>query len=430
MSERIPVSLLIDNNQLYIGDGYRAKNSELDLEGFPFARAGNLNNGFQFEDADCIPYDDVKKVGVKKSRVGDVAFTSKGTIGRFGFVKSNTQKFVYSPQICFWRSLDQNILDSTYLYYWMNSYLFLNQVAMVSGQTDMALYVNLRDQRKMSIDLPDLSTQNKIASILSTYDDLIENNNQRIKLLEGMAEEIYKEWFVRFRFPGYIKTTFFDKDGSKVPHGTKDAVPEGWDKKSIKEIVDNIKEKYNEKEHSNLGIFDLSRMPRKSLSIPEFGASDELESSRIIFEENDILFGSIRSYFHKVSSANKKGITNVSVLVFRVKKEIYRSYALFTFFNTHFIKWSINFSNGTKMPTISWNEVQNYSINKPPEDLLESFEEKVFPMVKEIHLLSDKNQVLQDTRDLLLPPLISGKLSVEEIDNLNMATEHKQNTNQ
>jgi type I restriction enzyme S subunit len=68
------------------------------------------------------------------------------------------------------------------------------------------------------------------------------------------------------------------------------------------------------------------------------------------------------------------------------------------------------------MPTISWNEVQNYSINKPTDDLLKSFEEIVFPMIKEIHILSDKNLVLQETRDLLLPRLISGKLSVEDLE--------------
>ncbi|TVZ51523.1 restriction endonuclease subunit S [Dokdonia sp. Hel_I_53] len=269
--------------------------------------------------------------------------------------------------------------------------------------------------------------QKKIASILSAYDDLIENNNQRITLLEDMAAEIYKEWFVRFRFPNYQNTNFLDKEGNEVAHGTKGGIPEGWEKKAVKDIVGNFKDKYKEEEHSHLGIFDLSRMPRKSLVVPQFGDSNELESSRIIFKENDILFGSIRSYFHKVSSANKKGITNVSVLIFRPKKEIYRSYSLFTFFSNHFINWSVNFSNGTKMPTISWNEVQNYSIYKPSDDLLEYFEELVFPMIKEIHTLSDKNIVLQETRDLLLPRLISGKLSVEglevgEID-MNMAAE-------
>ena len=82
------------------------------------------------------------------------------------------------------------------------------------------------------IEIPNipLPTQQKIASILSAYDDLIENNKHRIQLLEEMAEEIYKEWFVRMRFPGFENTRFFNEAGEEVPHGTAGALPEGWEK--------------------------------------------------------------------------------------------------------------------------------------------------------------------------------------------------------
>src|SRR5690606_1751192 len=76
--------------------------------------------------------------------------------------------------------------------------------------------------------------RSKIASILSAYDDLIENNNQRIKLLEDMAEEIYKEWFVRMRFPGYQACKFFNQDGSEVPQG---ALVEGWQMKRFRDCL-------------------------------------------------------------------------------------------------------------------------------------------------------------------------------------------------
>ena len=144
----IPISKLIEEEKIFIGDGYRAKNEELSSSGIPFARAGNLNNGFQFENADCFPLENLQVVGNKRSKVGDVVFTSKGTIGRFGFVKNSTLEFVYSPQLCFWRSLDKNIINSAYLYYWMHSPFFLSQVAMVSGQTDMAPYVKFKGPEK------------------------------------------------------------------------------------------------------------------------------------------------------------------------------------------------------------------------------------------------------------------------------------------
>lgn len=91
------IEQLITDGKLIINDGYRAKNSELSAEGFPFARAGNIDGGFAFDKADCIPAEDIGKVGIKVSEPGDVVFTSKGTVGRFAFVTEGTTAFVYSP---------------------------------------------------------------------------------------------------------------------------------------------------------------------------------------------------------------------------------------------------------------------------------------------------------------------------------------------
>ncbi|MGA2264471.1 MAG: restriction endonuclease subunit S, partial [Acidobacteriota bacterium] len=95
---------LIRNRILEVGDGYRAKNSELGETGLPFIRAGNLNDGFDTDGAALLREESVAKAGSKLSCTGDVAFTSKGTIGRFARVTQHTQQFVYSPQVCYWRS--------------------------------------------------------------------------------------------------------------------------------------------------------------------------------------------------------------------------------------------------------------------------------------------------------------------------------------
>lgn len=102
--EEHQVELLLREGALLINDGYRAKNSELSNTGIPFARAGNIDGGFHFEDADRVPALTLAKVGLKRSLPGDVVFTSKGTVGRFAFVREGTPEFVYSPQLCYWRS--------------------------------------------------------------------------------------------------------------------------------------------------------------------------------------------------------------------------------------------------------------------------------------------------------------------------------------
>jgi type I restriction enzyme, S subunit len=151
VSNRIDAASLIAAGVLEVGDGYRAKNSELGPPGLPFIRAGDLNAGFDTAGADVLSEANVAKARSKASRPGDVAFTSKGTIGRFARVTQYTQPFVYSPQICYWRSLDQQRLEPTILYCWMQGEDFRSQVSAVAGQTDMAPYVSLRDQRQMKV---------------------------------------------------------------------------------------------------------------------------------------------------------------------------------------------------------------------------------------------------------------------------------------
>lgn len=189
---------LIDSGKLSIGDGYRAKNSELSDTGLPFARVGNIQNGFQFESADRFSEDDLHKVGDKISRPGDVVFTSKGTVGRFAFVTPEVPRFVYSPQLTYWRSLDPDLIDPRYLYYWMHGTEFWLQASGVKGQTDMADYVSLADQRQMTISLAHPSEQRAIASVLGALDDKIELNRQMNRTLEEMAAALFKSWFVDF----------------------------------------------------------------------------------------------------------------------------------------------------------------------------------------------------------------------------------------
>ena len=183
---------------LKYGDGYRAKNDELATSGLPFARAGNIKDGFQFADADRFPEENLQRIGNKVSKSGDVVFTSKGTVGRFAFVREDTPRFVYSPQLCFWRSRDHELIDPRFLFYWMSGREFFVQFKGVAGQTDMAEYVSLRDQRSMQLTLPPLPEQRAIAHILGTLDDKIELNRRMNETLEAMARALFKSWFVDF----------------------------------------------------------------------------------------------------------------------------------------------------------------------------------------------------------------------------------------
>ncbi len=169
---------LIDRGQLIVNDGYRAKNSELGDEGLPFARAGNVRDGFHLADADRLASENVGRAGAKVSESDDVVFTSKGTVGRFAFVRGDTPRFAYSPQLCFWRVVDRSSIDPGFLFAWIRGPQCALQFKGLKGQTDMADYISLRDQRTISMLLPPIEEQKRIASVLSALDEKIESSHR------------------------------------------------------------------------------------------------------------------------------------------------------------------------------------------------------------------------------------------------------------
>lgn len=142
---------------LEIGDGYRAKNSEMihGEAGLPFVRVANVRDGsLSLAGADQLPMEYLGRLRSKVSQIGDVVISMKGTVGRQALVDESHPRMAYSPQVSFWRSLDPHLLSPAFLYQWIRSDDFSKQCAAVKGATDMADYVNLTDQRRMLLALP------------------------------------------------------------------------------------------------------------------------------------------------------------------------------------------------------------------------------------------------------------------------------------
>jgi type I restriction enzyme S subunit len=184
------VEALIEQGILMIGDGYRAKRVELAEQGLPFARAGNLKNGFDFSEAEYLGDEGVAAACHKIAQPLDVAFTSKGTVGRITQVTSRTPQFVYSPQVCFWRVLDHSAIDPYVLYEWMKTPGFLGQLEAVKGQTDMADLVSLTDQRRMSITLPGKDEQAELGRLLKPMSQRIALNNAQSRTLSALRDAL------------------------------------------------------------------------------------------------------------------------------------------------------------------------------------------------------------------------------------------------
>jgi type I restriction enzyme, S subunit len=303
------------------------------------------------------------------------------------------------------RSIDENRLTNRYLYYSMHLKLDVLRSISTGAATKFLTLTILND---LDIDLPPAPIQRKIAAILSVYDDLIANNTRRIKILEEMARTINSEWFLKFHFPGHDKVKMV---GSELG-----AVPEGWNSVELGEIAGRRLEKFSEKQHAALPLLDMSRIPRRSCAVSDFGNSDEIKTSRIIFEAGDVLFGAIRPYFHKVAFAPTRGVTNVSVLVLRPSKGISPTFLFALLFSDETVSWANQHSGGTKMPVIGWDVFRKMRVVIAPPGIMEAFDGVVSPMLCHITSLVLRNMNLRRTRDLLLLKLISGKLDVENLD--------------
>jgi type I restriction enzyme S subunit len=271
--------------------------------------------------------------------------------------------------------------------------------------------------------IEDIDTQNKIASILSAYDDLIENNNQRIKLLENMAEEIYKEWFVRFRFPGYKEAAFLDKEGIQGTHGIKGAIPEGWDKRPIKDIVDIIsgyafKTEFFE-EDGDYGLVTIKNVQNGFFVTKTTDYIKELPKNikdDIFLKDKDILLSLTGNIGRICLVYGDNYLLNQRVAKLKPKTKDLFEY-VYLFFRSDFLRMTLeNYSNGAAQQNLSPVDTSELKFITPPDGLLEKFSDITKSFFDEIIILLKKNQILQDTRDLLLPRLISGKLSVEDLE--------------
>ncbi len=276
----------------------------------------------------------------------------------------------------------------------------LNLETFNGGVSVPTLNRNVLDDLEVSI--PNHEAQRQIANALSAYDDLIENNRRRMVLLEEVARQLYCEWFVRLHFPG--------QEHTHITNG----VPEGWERKTLgnlcKEIRESVLPQALEPDTPYIG---LEHMPRRSISLGEWGKAQQVISSKHRFSAGEILFGKIRPYFHKVGIAVVDGVASSDVIVIHPLEDKLRGLVLMTVSSDEFVAVTTQtMREGSKMPRADWKHMQQYSVLMPPDGLLYSFEGMIQPLFHQLRTLIFANERLLAARDLLLPRLMSGEIAV------------------
>ncbi|CRL60944.1 restriction endonuclease subunit S [Proteus vulgaris] len=347
------------------------------------------------------------KFGVPKQ--GDMLLTSIGTLGSTYIVKESDKFYFKDGNLTWFKNFKG--LSSQYLQYWLESPEGKGQLRKSEIGSSQPAYT-IANLKEMQISLPSLDDQLNVASYIRTYDSFIENNNRRIAILEDMAQSLYREWFVKFRYPSYGEN--LDVDGKpKLVESPLGQIPEGWKIKSLGNLVELKREtikKGNVPENTH--YMGLEHFPRKSIALSDWEDVSEIGSNKLAFTRGDILFGKIRPNFHKVGVAQVDGLCSSDTFILSPMKPAHHSLIAMVMFSNEFIAQAVQTAQGSKMPRASWDVLKDFSVCLPDSDALERFNNVVTPAIEQIRLLSLKNRNLKQQRDMLLPKLISGQIKI------------------
>lgn len=369
-------------------------------EGIPFFCSKEiilLDKGENVEPTDFIPeeiYESVRdKFGVPKA--GDLLLTTRGTNG-IPYIYKESDKFYFADGNLSWFKNFKRNISNKYLYYWFKSAFGKHEVdAIAKGTAQKA--VPIEGLRRIELKLPPLSTQHRIATTISRYDSLIDNYQKQIKLLEEAAQRLYKEWFVNLRFPGHENTKIVD------------GVPEGWEKKKLEEIADIIigqspKSEFYNKEQKGLPFHQ---------GVGSYGTrfvNDIVYTTSYtrIAEANSLLF-SVRAPVGRLNISKNKIVIGRGLAAMKHKNGM-QSF-LFYMLKERFFKDDI-IGNGSIFASISKNELLNLRFIIPANSIIYKYERFASDIDAKIQKLDSQLRLLTESRDRLLPKLLSGEIEV------------------
>lgn len=344
---------------------------------------------------------------------GDILInsTGTGTLGRVAIYKHHLERISADGHVTILHTTHD--VDPFYLGYYLHSVEPLIE-NLGRGSTNQ-LELSPSDLKRIKIILPSLPVQKRIADILSTYDDLIENNNRRIALLEKAAQELYKEWFVRFRFPGY-KTAKFEN-----------GLPQGWEYIRLGraiEIIDGDRGVNYPKQEEfyeageclflNAGNvtkngFDFSSCSYITKEKDQVLRKGKLQTGDVVLTTRGTV-GNVAFLNETLTFAPMR--INSGMVILRNLGIVSPEYIYTALRHESLQKAMMMYASGSAQPQLPIKDMRRIKIINPDDVTMEKFTGFVSPIYKQISSLIMKNQTISKQRDLLLPRLMSGKLEV------------------
>lgn len=433
--EQTTFAKLISSGALEIGDGYRAKNTELGGTGPIFLRAGHVTDThIDFAGVERFHEGLRTKVHSKLSKPGDTVVTTKGnSTGRATYVSADMPPFVYSPHLSYWRSRDRECLEGGYLRYWCKSPEFTEQLTGMKASTDMAPYLSLVDQRRLRISLPPISEQRAIGRVLGTLDDKIELNRRMNETLEEMARALFKSWFVDFdpvrakaegRDPGLPKHVA-DLFPDSFEDSEQGEIPVGWGFGHMSDLCEAI---YS-------GGTPSTQEPAYWGGDVPWLSSGETREKFIVATERHITSAGVENSSTRLAPAlstvvasagqgNTRGQTslltfdsyvNQSVVVLQADPHRSSPYHLFFDLERRYDEFRRVSDGQSSRGSLTTKLLAGLAAVLPPRDLIRQFDKLAMVAVRRVVGGLHESDSLAVLRDTLLPRLLKGELRVASL---------------
>ena len=360
-------------------------------------------------------------------------FGSNGTIGRANETNADADTIIigrvgtycgslhYSSSPC-WVT-DNAIIctppknEGRFWFYALSS-LDLNNYRAGSGQP----LLNQSILKQIRFHVPTAAERIQIGMFIGALDDKIELNRRMNETLEAMARAIFKDWFVDFgptRAKAEARAPYLAPEiWALFPDALDDEdKPVGWKHGTLEDVADSPRRGINPSDVAeDTPYIGLEHMPRRSIALSEWEGAGKVTSNKSVFKKGEFLFGKLRPYFHKVGFAPLDGICSTDIVVVIPRTPEWASFSLICLSSDEFVDYTDQTSTGTKMPRTSWKTMGQYKICLPSEQVARAFQSLAQPLIDRVNANIHESRTLAQTRDLLLPKLMSGEIRLREAE--------------
>jgi len=400
----------------FINGGAWSEN-EYTTKGVPVLKVSNMKkDGFVFDNLDFLSVENAKNYSKNLLKAYDVVIATVGShpnlvesaAGRAAIIPIHLFNYLLNQNAVCIRTKDNNKLNQRFLGYLAKSEHFQNYIQNRGKGAANQMRIPIGEIKSYPANFPLLPTQQKIAKILSAYDDLIENNLKRIKLLEEMAQRTYEEWFVRFKFPGHENVKFDKETG----------LPEGWKRVKLGEVAKINSQSLKQGFSGEILYIDIAGVsPNRINSKTKFKYSEAPGRAKRVLNHGDIIWSCVRPNrkSHAVIWNPEKNLIASTGFCVITPKSLPTSY-LYQYLTTDkYVGYLSNLAGGAAYPAVKPIHFIESEIVIPCNELILKYKAKYGASLEISWNLQIQNQHLKEARDILLPRLMTGMIDVDEI---------------